>query len=76
MKRLSTMVRTVVVVTLLSVATLALPFSAHAGGVHVSVGIGLPFPVAVVPVPVILAPPVIVQPAPVVYHSLQFGRGQ
>jgi len=67
MKRISTMVRTVATVTLLGVATLVLPLSAHAGGVHVSVGIGLPFPVAVVPAPVVLAPqPVIVQPAPVV----------
>jgi hypothetical protein len=46
----------------LSLLALAMPWSAHAGGVHVSVGFELPVPVAVVPAPV----PVVVTPAPVV----------
>ena len=46
----------------LSLLALAVPWSAHAGGVHVSIGLELPVPVAVVPAP----PPVVVAPAPVV----------
>src|SRR5437588_11117729 len=46
----------------LSLLVLVVPWSAHAGGVHVSVGFELPVPVAVVPAPV----PVVVTPAPVV----------
>jgi hypothetical protein len=46
----------------LSLLALAVPWSAHAGGVHISVGFELPVPVAVVPVPA----PVVVTPAPVV----------
>ena len=42
----------------------SLPLPAHAGGVQVSIGIGLPFPVAVVPAPfAVTRQPVIVQPA-------------
>jgi hypothetical protein len=59
------------IVTFLGMSLLALagPWSAHAGGVHVSVGFELPVPVAVVPAPapVVVAPaPVVVYPAPVV----------
>jgi|SoiMethySBSTD1v2_1073268.scaffolds.fasta_scaffold129167_4 hypothetical protein len=53
----------------LGLLALAVPWSAHAGGVHVSVGFELPVPVAVVPAPapVIVAPvPVVVQRPPVV----------
>jgi len=46
----------------LSLLALAVPWSARAGGVHVSVGFELPVPVAVVPAPA----PVVVAPAPVV----------
>ena len=49
----------------LSLLALAVPWSAHAGGVHVSVGFELPVPVAVVPAPV----PVVVTPAPVVVQQ-------
>src|SRR4029453_2163228 len=46
----------------LSLLALVVPWSAHAGGVHVSVGFELPVPVAVVPAPA----PIVVRPAPVV----------
>ena len=49
----------------LSLLALAVPWSAHAGGVHVSVGFELPVPVVVVPAPA----PVIVAPAPVVVRQ-------
>ena len=55
----------------LSLLALAVPWSAHAGGVHVSVGFELPIPVAVVPAPapVVVAPtPVVVQRPPVVFY--------
>ena len=53
----------------LSLLALAVPWSAHAGGVHVSVGFGLPVPVAVVPAPLVVTPaPVIVQRPPVVVY--------
>jgi hypothetical protein len=53
-----------------SLAVLALPTSAQAGGVNLSIGIGSPFPVQVVPAPVWVAPPppVVVYPAPVVMY--------
>jgi hypothetical protein len=55
------------IVTVLGIAGLALPLSAHAGGPRVSVGIDLPLPVPFLPFPVVVAPqPVIVHPAPVV----------
>jgi hypothetical protein len=61
------MLRIVGVLAFLGVASLTIPLSAHAGGVQVSIGIGLPLPVTVVPAPVVVAPrPVIVYPAPVV----------
>jgi hypothetical protein len=56
----------------LSLIALAVPWSAHAGGVHVSVGFELPVPVAVVPVPapvVVAPPPVVMQRPPVVLEQ-------
>ncbi|MBI3302850.1 MAG: hypothetical protein HYZ72_12365 [Deltaproteobacteria bacterium] len=53
-----------------SLAGLAILPPAHAGDFHLSIGLGIPFPVAVVPTPVVVAPPaVIVQPAPVFAYS-------
>jgi PXPV repeat (3 copies) len=54
-----------------SMIGLAAPAIAHAGGVHLSIGIGIPTPVYVAPAPVVVAPaPVIVHPPPaVVYQS-------
>ena len=49
----------------LSLLALVVPWLAHAGVVHVSVGFELPVPVAVVPAPV----PVVVTPAPVVVQQ-------
>src|SRR5437773_11354515 len=67
MKCMNTLVRTLGVVTLVGMASLALPFPAHAGGVHVSIGVGLPFPGVVYPAPVIVQPaPVVVVPQPVI----------
>ncbi len=68
---ISTLVRTLGVMTLVGMASLSLPFPAQAGGVHVSIGVGLPVvvapaPVIVQPAPVVVSQPVIVQPAPVV----------
>ena len=63
----------------MNLLALAIPWSAHAGGVHVSVGFELPVPVAVVPAPapvvvapapvVVYRPPVVVYPAPVVVRQ-------
>ena len=62
---ITTLVRTLGVMTLVGMASHSLPFPAQAGGVHVSIGVGQP--VAVIPAPVIVQPaPVVVQPAPVV----------
>jgi PXPV repeat (3 copies) len=48
-----------------SVVGLALPALTDAGGVRLSIGIGIPAPVYVAPAPVFVAPaPIIVQPAP------------
>jgi len=72
MKRMNTFLRTLGVVTLVGMASLALPFPAQAGGVHVSIGVGLPVvvapaPVLVQPAPVVVAPaPVLVQRAPII----------
>ena len=57
--------------TFVGIASLALPFSAQAGGVHVSIGVGVPVvvapaPVIVQPAPVVIQQPVIVQRAPVI----------
>ena len=66
MKRTSKLLRTFGILTFLAVASLALPLSSHAGGVHVSIGLGLPFPVVVAPQPVVVHPaPVIVAQPPV-----------
>jgi len=47
----------------ISIAALAMPLTAYAGGIHISIGI--PAPVYVAPPPVVVYPaPVIVQPAP------------
>jgi hypothetical protein len=73
-----TLLRTFGIVGFCGLAALALPSPAHAGGVHVSVGFGLPVPVFVAPAPVVVAPqsavvypapPVYVQPAPVVVEQ-------
>ena len=68
---LSTLVSTLGVMTLVGMASLALPFSAQAGGIQVSIGVGLPVavapaPVIVQPAPVVVPQPVIVQRAPVI----------
>jgi hypothetical protein len=57
-----------------SIAVLVIPQSAHAGGVHLSIGIGIPAPVYVVPPPVVVGPaPIIVQPAPgIVYPGVVY----
>jgi hypothetical protein len=48
-----------------SMAIWAIPQLAHAGGVRLSIGIGIPAPVYVAPPPVVVHPaPIIVQPAP------------
>ena len=56
-----------------SMASLALPLPASAGGVHVSIGLGVPVypaPVVVAPPPAVVYPaPVVVAPPPVVYGA-------
>jgi hypothetical protein len=70
MKCTGTLLRTLGIVTFIAVASLVLPLSAHAGGVHVSIGFGLPVAVIAPPPPVVVAlQPVVVQPAPVVVHQ-------
>jgi hypothetical protein len=68
MQRINTLLRTCGIVGFCGLAALALPRPAHAGGVHVSLGFGLPVPVFVAPPPPVVypAPPVYVYPAPVV----------
>ena len=67
MKRMRTIIRTFGIVALVGIATLVLPFPAHAG-VRVSLGIGLP--ALVVPAPVVVAPvPVAIAPPPAVVYS-------
>jgi len=68
MQRMSTRVRTLGIVGVCGLAALALPLPAHAGGVHVSVGFGLPWPVVVAPAPVVVARPTVVYTAPVVVY--------
>jgi len=59
-----------------------IPWPAQAGGLHVSVGLGLPVPVVVAPAPVVVQPapvvipqpPVIVQQPPVVIAEPYPGR--
>jgi hypothetical protein len=60
-----TLLRTLVSVTVLGIATLVLPLSVHAG-VRVAIGVGLPVVVAPAPVVVAPPPPAVVYPAPVV----------
>jgi hypothetical protein len=68
MQRINTLLRTFGIVGFCGLAALAHPRPAHAGGVHVSVGFGLPGPVFVAPAPVVIAPqPTVVYPAPPVY---------
>jgi hypothetical protein len=63
MKRMRPLLWTFGMMTFFGMASLALPLPAHAGGLHVSIGIGVP----VYPAPVVVAPaPVVVYPAPVV----------
>ena len=57
MQRINTLLWTCGIVGVCGLAALALPRHAHAGGVHVSLGFGLPVPVFVAP------------PPPVVYHA-------
>ena len=65
MQHTKTLLRTFVMVTVLGIATLALPLAAQAG-VRVSIGVGLPVVVAPAPVAVAPPPPAVVYPAPVV----------
>ena len=51
MQRINALLRTVGIVGVCGLAALALPRPAHAGGVHVSLGFGLPVPVFVAPPP-------------------------
>lgn len=52
-----------------SMVGLAMPGVAHAGGIHLSIGIGVPAPVYVAPAPVVVAPPpVFVRPAPIITY--------
>jgi hypothetical protein len=57
-----------------SLATWVMPRVADAGGVRLSIGIGIPAPVYVAPPPVIVHPaPVIVQPTPgIVYPGVVY----
>ena len=75
MKRLSPVLRAFGVVTFLGLVSLALlPLPAHAGGVHVSFGFGLPAPVLVAPQPVYVPPaPVVVARPAVVYAPAYYG---
>jgi hypothetical protein len=58
----------------ISLTTWIMPAPANAGGVHLSVGIGIPGPVYVAPPPIVVHPaPVIVQPAPgIVYPGVAY----
>jgi hypothetical protein len=57
-----------------SLITWMMPPAADAGGVHLSIGIGIPAPVYVAPPPIVVHPaPVIVQPAPgIVYPGVAY----
>lgn len=76
MKHRVIVLTTLGVVVLLGTLGLVRPSSAQAGGVHISIGLPVPFPVVVVPPPVVVRPwpvvvrpwPVVVAPAPVVIH--------
>ena len=76
MKRIRTILRTCGMVAVLGLATLALPLPAHAGGVHIDIGLPLllPFPIFVAPAPIFVAPPPeVVYPAPVVVSPEDYG---
>jgi hypothetical protein len=63
MKGMRTLLSMCGMLTVFGMASLALPHPADAGGLHVSIGLGVP----VYPTPVIVAPPpAVVYPAPVV----------
>ena len=57
-----------------SLTTWVMPPAADAGGVRLSIGIGIPAPVYVAPPPIVVYPaPVIVQPAPgIVYPGVVY----
>jgi hypothetical protein len=63
--------RTLGVAAFLAAASLTFPSLSQAGGLHVSIGLGIPFPVLVAPpLPVIIAPhPVVVYRPPVVIEQ-------
>jgi hypothetical protein len=68
---ISMLVRTLGVMTVVGMASFGLPVLAQAGGVRVSIGVGVPVvvapaPVVVQPAPVVVPQPVIVQRAPVI----------
>jgi hypothetical protein len=69
MPRMSTLVRMLGISGVFGLAALALPLPTHAGGVHVSVGFGRPWPVIVQPAPVVVARPTVVYPAPVIAQA-------
>jgi hypothetical protein len=75
MKCMNTLVRTLGVVTLVGMASLALPFPVQAGGVQVSIGVGLPFPGVVYPAPVIVqrAPVIVTEPLVVAEPRVVYG---
>jgi hypothetical protein len=53
----------------LSIIALIAPLPAHAGGVHLSIGIGIPAPVYVAPPPAVVYPaPVLIQPPPAMVY--------
>jgi hypothetical protein len=63
-----------VVCLVVSLATWVMPPAADAGGVHFSIGIGVPAPVYVAPPPVVVQPaPVFIQPAPGVVYPPPVG---
>jgi hypothetical protein len=54
----------------LGIAALTVSQPAHAGGLRLSIGIGIPAPVYVAPVPVVVAPaPVLIYPPPAVVYQ-------
>ena len=63
-----------VVCLAVSIATWVMPLTSEAGGVHFSIGIGVPAPIYVAPPPIVVHPaPVIVQPAPgIVYPGVVY----
>src|SRR5215813_4822965 len=65
MQRTKTLFWMFAIVAVVGLATLALPFAAHAGA-RVSIGIGVPVVVAPAPVLVAPPPPAVVYPAPMV----------